>query len=103
MCTRTQKNLIISLLLVYVVSSQVNKERKITLRKIIKSPYLQFCVGLIMLFSSFEGQQGTLYPDLIQFKLRIHHGVNIGGIWQIVQALPNIYDSISWIFSKYLD
>lgn len=78
-------------------------KRRPIFRNIIKSPYLQFCVGLVMLFSSFEGQQGTLYPDLVQFKLRVHHGINIAGIWQIVQALPNLYDSITLLFSKYLD
>ena len=76
---------------------------KQTLRKIVKNPYLQTVVGLIMLFSSFEGQQGTLYSDLVQFNLRIHHGVNLMGLWQIAQALPNLWDSVAWILNKYLD
>ena len=76
---------------------------KQTFQKIVKSPYLQLGVGLIMFFSSVAGQQGTLYSDLIQFKFRIHHGVNLMGLWQILQALPNLWDSVSWIFSKWLD
>ena len=75
---------------------------KYWLRKIVKSPYLQFATGIIMLFSSLSGQQGSLYSDLITFNFRIHHGVNFLGMWHIAQSLPNIWDSVDWMFSKFL-
>ena len=73
------------------------------LRRIVKNPWLQLVVGLVMLMSSFAGQQGTLYTDLINFKFRIHHGVNLMGFWQILQALPNLWDSVTWMLSKWLE
>ena len=72
-------------------------------KKVIKSPYLQFCVGVIMLISSFHGQQGTLYTDLMKFDVRMHHGMHVAGLWQVLQALPNLWDSVTWMFSKWLD
>ena len=71
------------------------------LAKVGKNPYLQIAVGVVMLFSSLAGQQGALYSDLLKLDLRVHHGLNAMGIWQIVQALPNLWDSFDWIFNKY--
>lgn len=72
-------------------------------KSVVKSPWLQCGVGVIMLFSSLHGQQGTLYTDLANFEIKVHHGVHFMGIWQILQALPNLLDSVSWIFNKWLD
>lgn len=80
-----------------------NSRAKSYFRKIVKSPYLQFLVGVIMLISSLEGQQGTLYTDLVRLNIRIHHGVNLMGLWQVLQSLPNLLDSVSLIFSKVLE
>lgn len=76
---------------------------KYWIRKIVKNPWLQFAVGLIMLISSFEGQQGQLYTDLVNFKFKVHHGVNFMGLWQMLQALPNLWDSVNWMLSKWLE
>ena len=73
------------------------------IRRVVLSPWLQLVVGLIMFGSSIAGQQGTLYSDLISFRIRVHHGVNLMGLWQILQALPNLWDSVTWIFSRSLD
>ena len=70
---------------------------------VVKSPYLQFVVGVVMLISSFNGQQGSLYADLVSFKFTIHHGVNFMGVWNILQALPNMMDSVSLLFNRWLD
>ena len=78
------------------------KDFKYYLRAVLYSPYIQFVVGLIMFFSSFAGQQGTLYTDLLEFKLKIHHGVNLMGLWQILQSLPNLWDSVTWMLNKWL-
>ena len=72
-------------------------------KKVVKSPLLQFAVGIIMLFSSLAGQQGSLYADLMNFNMRVHHGMHLMGIWQILQALPNLWDSATWLLSKWLD
>ena len=76
---------------------------KRVLRKIVKNPWLQLLTGVVMLLSSVAGQQGALYSDLLHFRFRIHHGVNIMGIWQILQALPNLWDSVIWMFNRTLD
>lgn len=56
-----------------------------------------------MLFSSLGGQQGSLYTDLLAFDWHFGHGIHFLGIWHILQALPNLYDSASWLFSRWLD
>ena len=73
------------------------------LRRIGKSPLLQTVVGMVMLGASLGGQQGDLIADLMQFNVRLHHGIGLMGIWQIVQALPNLMDSFNWIFNRQLD
>ena len=72
--------------------------KKEVLQRIVKNAWLQLVVGVILLMSSLDGQQGSLYTDLLHFKFRVHHGVNAMGIWQILQALPNLWDSVTWIF-----
>ena len=70
------------------------------LRNFLKNPILSLIVGIVMLLSSFAGQQGSLYYDLITFNWNVSHGVHIMGIWHILQALPNLYDSLDWILGK---
>lgn len=63
-----------------------------------------------MLFSSVAGQQGSLVSDLINLyhdmvRLDVHHlhGIHLMGLWQVLQAAPNLWDSLEWMFSKWLD
>lgn len=65
--------------------------------KIIKNHYVNLAAGIAMIISSLDGIQGTLWTDIVQLNFRVHHGVWIMGIWKILESMPNIYDSLSWI------
>lgn len=63
-----------------------------------------------MLGSSLAGQQGelihdlmNLYHDMMQGDMGHHHGIHFMGLWNVLQAAPNLWDSIEWMFSKWLD
>ena len=81
----------------------IKKQAHHLLRRIGKNPYLQMVVGVVMLFSSIAGQQGDLIADVAHFNVQLHHGMGLMGIWQIVQALPNLLDSFDWIFNREVD
>jgi hypothetical protein len=64
------------------------------LYRVIRSPYLDFIFGIILILTTMFEVGGTLAEDLSHGNLRGEHGVALYGLLMIVRAVPDVVEGL---------
>ena len=69
------------------MNNEKNHHRYHIIHKLTKNPYLQFSVGMVLLIT-------TLFDSIF---IKFHHSIIILALWHILNAIPNILQSLERI------
>ena len=61
------------------------------LKLFVEHPYVNLGVGLILLITSLAEAWDSLADDLINLRLKAHHGVMVFAIFSILRVLPELH------------
>ena len=61
-----------------------------TIQFIIYNPYLRLTIGLLVFAIGMVQAWDTFVEDILSANIKLHHGLMLIGITQILDALPNI-------------
>ncbi len=64
-----------------------------TLRRIVKNPYVNIVVGLLLLYSGINETVREL-KELDGFRIGVHHGIILFSILQILRAVPDFFEGL---------
>ncbi len=67
-----------------------------TLRRIVKNPYVNIVVGLLLLYSGISETVHEL-KELDGFRVGVHHGVILFSILQILKTVPEFFEGLEHI------
>lgn len=67
------------------------------LRNFIENPYTNLFIGMILFGTGLSDAWDTFYTDIIHLNIKVHHGIMIFGIFNILQTLPNIFGSLEHV------
>lgn len=62
------------------------------LRKMIRSPYFSFTMGMMLLICGILEATETILEDFINIDLGTHHGLIIFGFGQVLKSLTDIFE-----------
>jgi len=63
-----------------------------TLKRILESPYLRLCLGLLLLGTSLADAWDTLATDLRNFDLSSHHSIGLFGLFYALRSLLEVLE-----------
>ncbi len=64
-----------------------------TLRRIVKNPYVNIVVGLLLLYSGINETVREL-KELDGFRIGVHHGIILFSILQILRTVPDFFEGL---------
>ena len=70
-----------------------------TIKFIIYNPYFRLTLGLLVFTIGMIEAWDTFVKDIMDANLKLHHGVMLIGITQILDALPNIITGLDYVAS----
>lgn len=66
------------------------------LKKIVASPYLNFLVGCILLYTGLA-ESWREFQALEEFRIGVHHGVVLFSLVQIAKTLPDMFEGMEYL------
>jgi len=70
-----------------------------TLRWVVGHALTQLAVALVLIGTSVAELSETFVEDLHSGRLRASHGLLVVGVWQVLQAIPNLVEGLE----RYLE
>ncbi len=67
-----------------------------TFKRIVKSPYVNIVIGLLLLYSGIHETMREL-KELEGFRIGVHHGIILFSILQIVKTVPDFFAAFEYI------
>ncbi len=64
------------------------------LRRILENPFLNLIVGIFLLISGLSEAGDTLWDDIVHLNLKVHHGIIIFAILNVMKTIPEFFDSL---------
>jgi hypothetical protein len=63
-------------------------------KKIVKSPYVNIIIGIILLLSGLNEAWETLSEDIMNGNFSTRHGVIIFGLFHVLKCIPDIFEGL---------
>jgi hypothetical protein len=73
----------------------------LALRRFIRHPLTELCVGLILIASGLIEAYDTVLDDLHHLRVRVGHGVVILGLVNVLASLPAVIEGIEHWLSPF--
>ncbi len=67
-----------------------------TLKRIVKNPYINIIVALLLFYSGISETVHEL-RELEGFKVGAHHGVILFAVLQIFKTIPDLFEGLEYI------
>ena len=67
------------------------------LRRIVENPFLNLVVGIILLISGLSEVWDTMWDDIVNLNLKVHHGIIIFAILQVIKSIPDFFESLEHV------
>jgi hypothetical protein len=68
-----------------------------SIQRFVTNPYVNCMVGLILFGTGLSEAWDSLYDDIINLRLKVHHGFMILGIFNVLKTIPDIILSLEHI------
>ncbi len=65
---------------------------RVTIQKIIRSPYFSFAMGMMLLLCGILEATETIIEDFVNVEVKTHHGLILFGFGQILKSITDILE-----------